>query len=141
MKSELKTFRDLKQLGFFLKENRRLQGKKIEDASNTLIIKKDILKKFEEGQIDIINNSYLRGFLNSYIKFLKLDKVCKIELLEEKKVSNLEKSNLQLETSEVKKNKYGSIIILLSISIMGSIYLLWNQKTYFNLYLIGSSIN
>lgn len=141
MKSELKTFRDLKQLGFFLKENRRLQGKKIEDASNTLIIKKDILKKFEEGQIDIINNSYLRGFLNSYIKFLKLDKVCKIELLEEKKVSSLEKSNLQLEISEVKKNKYGSIIILLSISIMGLIYLLWNQKTYFNLYLIGSSIN
>ena len=83
----------------------------------------------------------MKGFLNSYIKFLKLDNLCILNFIETKKVSKLEKSALQLESSELKKNKYSSIVILLSLIAISFIYLLWNKKTYLNLYLIGSHLN
>ena len=139
--SKIKIFTNLKELGIFLKENRELQNIKIEDASKLLLIKKDILDKFEKGEANIEQASYLKGFLNSYIKFLKLEDSCKLKFTETKKVSKLEKSNLQLESSELKKNKYSSIVILLSLIAISSIYLLWNKKTYLNLYLIGSHLN
>ena len=139
--SKVKTFTNLKELGDFLKENRELQNIKIEDASKLLLIKKDILDKFEKGEVNIQQASYLKGFLNSYIKFLKLDNLCVLKFIETKKVSKLEKSALQLESSELKKNKYSSIIILLSLIAISLTYLLWNKKTYLNLYLIGSHLN
>ena len=139
--SKIKTFTNLKELGDFLKENRELQNIKIEDASKLLLIKKDILDKFEKGEVNIQQASYLKGFLNSYIKFLKLDNLCILNFIETKKVSKLEKSALQLESSELKKNKYSSIVILLSLIAISFTYLLWNKKTYLNLYLIGSQLN
>ena len=139
--SEIKTFTNLKELGSFLKENRELQNIKIEDASKLLLIKKDILYKFEKGEANIEQAFYLKGFLNSYIKFLKLENLCILKFTETKKVSKLEKSNLQLESSELKKNKYSSIVILLSLIAISFTYLLWNKKTYLNLYLIGSHLN
>ena len=139
--SEIKTFTSLKELGSFLKENRELQNIKIEEASKLLFIKKDILDKFEKGEANIEQASYLKGFLISYIRFLKLENLCKLKFTEIKKVSKLEKSNLQLESSEIKKNKYSSIVILLSLVAISFIYLLWNKKTYLNLYLIGSHLN
>ena len=139
--TKIKTFTNLKELGDFLKENRELQNIKIEDASKLLLIKKDILDKFEKGEVNIQQASYLKGFLNSYIKFLKLDDLCVLDFIETKKVSKLEKSALQLESSELKKNKYSSIVILLSLIAISFTYLLWNKKTYLNLYLIGSQLN
>ena len=139
--SKVKTFTNLKELGDFLKENRELQNIKIEDASKLLLIKKNILDKFEKGEANIEQASYLKGFLNSYIKFLKLENLCILKFTETKKVSKLEKSNLQLESSELKKNKYSSIVILLSLTAISLTYLLWNKKTYLNLYLIGSNLN
>ena len=139
--SKIKTFTKLKELGSFLKENRELQNVKIEDASKLLLIKKEILDKFESGEVNIEEASYLKGFLNSYIKFLKLENLCILKFTETKKFSKLDKSNLQLESSGLKKNKYNSIIILLSLITVSFIYLLWNKKTYLNLYLIGSHLN
>ena len=139
--TELKIFTNLKELGSFLKKNRELQKIKIEDVSKLLLIKKDILNKFEKGELNIEQSSHLKGFLNSYIRFLKLESSCKLKLYETKKVSSLEKSNLQLESSGLKKNKYSSIIILLSLIAISLIYLFWNKKTYLNLYLIGSHLN
>ena len=139
--SKIKTFTSLKELGDFLKENRELQNIKIEDASKLLLIKKDILDKFEKGEVNIQQTSYLKGFLNSYIKFLKLDDLFVLDFIETKKVSKLEKSALQLESSELKKNKYSSIVILLSLIAVSFTYLFWNKKTYLNLYLIGSHLN
>ena len=139
--SKIKIFTNLKELGGFLKENRKLQNIKIEDASKLLLIKKDILDKFEKGEVNIQQASYLKGFLNSYIKFLKLDNLCILKFSETKKVSKLENSALQLESSELKKNKYSSIVILLSLIAISFIYLIWNKKTYLNLYLIGSHLN
>ena len=139
--SKIKIFTNLKELGGFLKENRKLQNIKIEDASKLLLIKKDILDKFEKGEVNIQQASYLKGFLNSYIKFLKLDNLCILNFIETKKVSKLEKSALQLERSEFKKNKYSSIVILLSLIAISFTYLLWNKKTYLKLYLLGSHLN
>ena len=139
--SKIKTFTDLKELGSFLKENRKRQNIKIDEVSKLLLIKKEILYKFEEGEAEIEQYSHLKGFLNSYIKFLKLENFCKLKFTETKKVSSLEKSNLQLERSKLKKNKYSSIVILLSLSAIGFVYLFWNKKTYLNLYLIGSHLN
>ena len=101
--SKIKTFTNLKELGSFLKENRELQKIEIEDASKLLLIKKEILVKFEKGEVNIEQASYLKGFLNSYIKFLKLENLCILKFTEIKKISKLEKSNLQLESSELKK--------------------------------------
>ncbi len=139
--SNIKTFTNLKELGNFLKEKRELQNIRIEDVSKRLLIKKEILDKFERGEVNIEHQSYLKGFLNSYIKFLKLESLCQLKFSETKKVSSLEKSNLQLESSELKKNKYSSIIILLSLIAISLIYLLFNKKTYLNLYLIGLHLN
>ena len=141
IKSELKTYTNLKDLGSFLKKNRRLQNIKLEQVSKLLLIKKEILSKFENGEINIEKKSYLKGFLNSYIKFLKLENLCEYKISQTKKVSNLKKSNLQLESSGLKKNKYSSIIILLSLISVSLIYLFWNKKTYLNLYLIGTHLN
>ena len=141
MNTGLKTYTDLKELGSFLKKHRRLQNIKLDQASKLLVIKKDILTKFENGDIKIEQQSYLKGFLNSYIKFLKLENLCEFEVSQKKKISNLKKSNLQLERSELKKSKYSSIIILFSLISVGLIYLFWNKKTYLNLYLIGTHLN
>ena len=139
--NKIKTFASLKELGCFLKENRKLQNIKLEDASKSLLIKKDILDKFEKGEVNIEQTFHFKGFLNSYIKFLKLENLCQLRFTETKKVSKLEKSNLQLESSELKKNKYSSIIILLSLIAVGLVYLFWNKNTYINLYFIGSHLN
>ena len=141
MNTGLKTYTNLKELGSFLKKNRRLQNIKLDQVSKLLLIKKDILTKFENGDIKIEQQSYLKGFLNSYIKFLKLENSCEFKISQKKKVSSLKKSNLQLESSEFKKNKYSSLIILLSLIAVSTIYLFWNKKTYLNLYLLGTYLN
>ena len=130
--SRIKIFTNFKELGTYLKENREQQNIKIEEASKLLLIKKEILDKFEKGEANIEQDSYLKGFLNSYIRFLKLENLCKLKFTETKKVSKLEKSNLQLESSELKKNKYSSIVILLSLIAISLVYLFWNKKTYLN---------
>ena len=137
---KIQIFSNLKELGNFLKENRILKNINIEDVSERLLIKKDIIEKFEKGEVNIEQNSHLKGFLNSYIKFLNLENLCKLKF-SETKVSSLEKSNLQLKSSGLKKNKYSSIVILLSLIAIGLTYLFWNKKTYLNLYLIGSHLN
>jgi cytoskeletal protein RodZ len=137
-------FKDLIQLGNFLKKERRLKGDKIEFIAKNLVIKKKILQSFENGTISIDefnSDAYLKGFIKSYIKYLKIDEVCNLDLLNQKKISNLRKSNLQLETSASKKNAYGSVIILISLVLLGLVYLFWNKQTYINLYLLGTAIN
>ena len=143
MTEEEKNFEDLVSLGSFLKKHRRLKGKKIELISKNLFIKKTIIKSFEEGSITIDkfhSDSYLKGFLKSYIKYLELDKICNLDLIEQKKISNLIQQNIQLETSNSKNTSYSSIIILISIILLGLVYLIWNKQTYTQLYLLGTSL-
>ena len=63
--SKIKTFTNLKELGSFLKENREFQNLEIEDVSKLLLIKKDILDKFEKGEVNIEHASYLKGFFHN----------------------------------------------------------------------------
>ena len=143
MTKEIKNFEDLVSLGSYLRKHRRLKGKKIELISKNLFIKKTIIKSFEEGSITIDkfhNDSYLKGFLKSYIKYLELDKTCNLDLIEQKKISKLNKTSIHLETADSKNNSYGSITILLSIILLGLVYLIWNKQTYTQLYLLGISL-
>ena len=143
MTEEIKKFEDLITLGSYLKKHRRLKGQKIEYIAKNLFIKKKIIKDFEEGSITIDNfhnDSYLKGFLKSYIKYLELDSFCDLDLIEQKKISKLHQSGLHLETSNSKKNSYGSLIILISIILMGLVYLIWNKQTYIQLYILGTSL-
>ena len=143
MTEEKKKFEDLTSLGSFLKKHRRLKGKKIDVVSKNLFIKKTIIQSFEEGSITLDkfhNNSYLMGFLKSYIKYLELEKTCNLDLIEQKKISNLNKTSIHLETSDSKNNSYGSITILISIILLGLVYLIWNKQTYTQLYLLGTSL-
>ena len=143
MTEEKKKFENLVSLGGYLRKHRRLKGKKIELVSKKLFIKKTIIKSFEEGSITIDkfhSDSYLKGFLKSYIKYLELDKTCNLDLIEQKKISNLNKTSIHLETSDSKNNSYGSITILISIILIGLVYLIWNKQTYTQLYLLGTSL-
>ena len=67
MTNNIKVFNNLKDMGSFLKKNRRLKGKKLNDIAKILVIKKDLLSDFEEGNItteNFDNNTHLKGFLN-----------------------------------------------------------------------------
>ena len=144
MNIDKKDFKDLLELGSFLKKHRRLKGEKIENIAKKLLIKKRILTSFEEGQVTFAifkQESYLKGFLISYVKYLGLDQICNLDILQQKKISNLNKSNLQLEVSGEKHNNSGSIIILLSLILIGLTYLIWSKQTYIQLYLLGVAIN
>ncbi|MDA9558384.1 helix-turn-helix domain-containing protein [Alphaproteobacteria bacterium] len=143
MTEEKKKFEDLVTLGGYLKKHRRLKGKKIELISKNLFIKKTIIKSFEEGSITLDkfqSDSYLKGFLKSYIKYLELDEYCNLDLIEKKKISNLNQTSLHLETSNLKNTSYGSITILISIILLGLVYLIWNKQTYTQLYILGTSL-
>ncbi|MAI02881.1 MAG: hypothetical protein CMP40_03525 [Rickettsiales bacterium] len=143
MTNNIKIFNNLKEIGSFLKKNRRLKGKKLYDIAKILVIKKDLLSDFEEGNITIEkfnNNSHLKGFLNSYIKYLNLEGVCRLNLLQSAKVSDLKKSNLRLKDISSKETKYGSLLILLSLILIGLTYLFWSKNTYLNLHLLSTAI-
>ena len=143
MTEEKKQFEDLISLGSYLKKHRRLKGQKIEYISKNLFIKKKIIQSFEAGSITIDkfhSDSYLKGFLKSYIKYLELDKNCNLDLIEQKKISNLNQPSLQLKTSNSKNTSYASLTILISIILLGLVYLIWNKQTYTQLYLLGTSL-
>ena len=143
MTNNIKVFNNLKDMGSFLKKNRRLKGKKLNDIAKILVIKKDLLSDFEEGNITMEkfnNNPHLKGFLNSYIKYLNLEGVCRLNLLQSTKVSDLKKSNLRLKDISSKETKYGSLLILLSLILIGLTYLFWSKNTYLNLHLLGTAI-
>ena len=143
MTNNIKIFNNLKEIGSFLKKNRRLKGKKLYDIAKILVIKKDLLSDFEEGNITMEkfnNNPHLKGFLNSYIKYLNLEGVCRLNLLQSTKVSDLKKSNLRLKDISSKETKYGSLLILLSLILIGLTYLFWSKNTYLNLHLLGTAI-
>ena len=142
--SENKVFKSFKELGTFLQKKRRIKGEKIDFISSNLIIKKQILKDIEEGALsskDFIDSPHLKGFLNSYIRYLKCENECKIDnLFNKRETSNMKNNNVSLELSSEKKSSYGSLIILFSLLIVGVVYLLWNKQTYQQLYNLGKLI-
>ena len=142
--SEIKSFNTFKELGSYIKKVRRTNNDKLNMISSHLIIKKKILHDIEEGNIsaeDFSTNTHLKGFLNSYMRYLNIHNTVRIQDALKQKPAPVKKANVSLENPKMKKNIYGSMFILLSIVLICLTYLLWNKQTYYHLYRLGESLN
>ena len=141
---EKKTFSNFVELGNFLKKKRREPGERIESIASKLLIKKIILQNIENGifnQEDYEKNNYLKGFLMTYMKELDIIKICNIENLFLKNILDIQNSNVSLDDSMSQKSKGGSLIILISLILLGLLFLFWNKDTYYNLYQMEKFLN
>ena len=128
---EKKTFSNFVELGNFLKKKRRETGERIESIASKLLIKKIILQNIENGifnQEDYEKNNYLKGFLMTYMKELDIIKICNIENLFLKNILDIQNSNVSLDDSMSQKSKGGSLIILISLILLGLLFLFWNKE-------------
>lgn len=142
--SEIKSFNTLKELGSYIKKVRRTNNEKLNLIATQLIIKKQILHDIEEGNVtaeEFTSNIHLKGFLNSYMRYLKINDNIKIEEFLKQKPASVKKTNVSLETNKTKKNIYGSMLILFSLVLICLTYLLWNKQTYYQLQKLGQSLN
>jgi len=130
MKQEKKTFKNFYELGSFIKKKRRETGERVESIASKLIIKKMILKNIENGtfsQNDYEKNSYLKGFLKTYMKDLGLLNNCDVENLFVNNSIDIKNSRVALDNNKVHSNKLGSLIILISLMLIGLLFLFWNK--------------
>ena len=137
MQQEKRIFKDFFELGTYLQKKRRETGARIESISSKLIIKKNILKNIENGsysKIDFEKNSYLKGFLKTYMRDLGIINECDLDNLFINNAIDIKKSCVSLDKDNADKNKFGSLIILLSLIFIGLLYLFWNKSTYYELF-------
>ena len=114
----MKSFNTFKELGSYIKKVRRNKNEKLASISGHLIIKKQILQDLEEGKIsasEFASNTHLKGFLNSYIRYLDLENQVKLDAVLKQKPTSVKNRNVSLEKTKEKKNIYGSMMILLSL--------------------------
>ena len=139
-----KIFNSFKELGSYLKRKRREGGERLESISSKLLIKKNILQNIENGIFDQSHyekNSYLKGFLKTYMKDLNVMEDCDIENLFLKNIIDIKSSTVSLDNAKVDKNRYGSLVILMSLVLLGLLFLLWNKSTYQKLYELEKYLN
>ncbi len=139
-----KIFYSFKELGSYLKKKRRESGERLESISSKLLIKKNILQNIENGIFDkghYEKNSYLKGFLKTYMKDLKVTGHCDIENLFLKNIIDIKSSTVSLDNARVDKNRFGSLVILMSLVLLGLLFLLWNKSTYQKLYQLEKYLN
>ena len=141
---EMKSFNTFKELGSYIKKVRRSKNEKLAFISRQLIIKKQILQDLEEGKIsatEFAANSHLKGFLNSYIRYLNLENQLRLDAVLKQKPTSVKNRNVSLEKTKERKNIYGSMMILLSLILICITYLIWNKNTYYHLYKLGETLN
>ena len=139
-----KTFNNFQELGTFIKKKRRETGERIESISSKLLIKKIILQNIENGiltQDDYEKNSYLKGFLKTYMKDLNIINDCDVENLFLKNIMGIKKTNVSLDKNKIEKSKYGSLVILTSLVLIGLLFLFWNKNTYQDLFELEKFLN
>lgn len=139
-----KTFTNFQELGTFIKKKRRETGERIESFSSKLLIKKIVLQNIENGiftQSDYEKSSYLKGFLKTYMKDLNVIDNCNIENLFLKKTIDIKSTSVSIDKNKAEKNKFGSLIILTSLIIVGLLFLFWNKSTYQELYELEKFLN
>ena len=137
MLQEKKIFKNFLELGTFIQKKRRETGERIEAISSKLLIKKSILKNIENGifsQNDYEKNSYLKRFLKTYMRDLKLLEVCDIENLFVNSSIDIKNSGVSLDNNKENDQKFGSLIILISLILIGILFLFWNRNTYYELF-------
>ena len=139
-----KIFYSFKELGSYLKRKRRESGERLESISSKLLIKKNILQNIENGIFDQSHyekNSYLKGFLKTYMKDLNIMEDCDIENLFLKNIIDIKRSTVSLDNAKIDKNRFGSLVILISLVLLGLLFLLWNKSTYQKLYELEKYLN
>ena len=139
-----KTFSNFQELGTFIKKKRRETGERIESIASKLLIKKLILQNIENGvltQTDYERNSYLKGFLKTYMKDLNIINDCDIESLFIKNIMDIKKTTVSLDNKKTEKSKFGSLIILTSFILIGLLFLFWNKSTYQELFELEKFLN
>ena len=139
-----KIFNSFKELGSYLKRKRREGGERLESVSSKLLIKKNILQNIENGIFDQSHyekNSYLKGFLKTYMKDLNVMENCDIENLFLKNIIDIKSSTVSLDNAKVDKNRFGSLVILISLVLLGLLFLFWNKSTYQKLYELEKYLN
>lgn len=139
-----KIFNSFKELGSYLKRKRRENGERLESVSSKLLIKKNILQNIENGIFDQSHyekNSYLKGFLKTYMKDLNIMEDCDIENLFLKNIIDIKSSTVSLDNVKLDKNRFGSLVILISLVFLGLLFLLWNKSTYQKLYELEKYLN
>ena len=139
-----KIFYSFKELGSYLKRKRREGGERLESVSSKLLIKKNILQNIENGIFDQSHyekNSYLKGFLKTYMKDLNIIEDCDIENLSLKNIIDIKTSTVSLDNAKMDKNRFGSLVILISLVLLGLLFLLWNKSTYQKLYELEKYLN
>ena len=139
-----KTFNNFGELGTFIKKKRRETGERIESIASKLLIKKTILQNIENGtftQSDYEKNSYLKGFLNTYMKDLQIINICDTENLFLKNTMEIKKTSVSIDKNNNDKNKFGSLIILTSLILIGLLFLIWNKETYNSLFELEKLLN
>ena len=139
-----KTFSNFKELGSFIKKRRRESGERIENISSKLLIKKNILQNIENGlfsQSDYEKNTYLKRFLKTYMKDLKIVDNCDVENLFFNNTVDIKQTNVSLDNTKTGKNKFGSLVILVSLILLGLLFLFWHKNTYQDLFELEKLLN
>ena len=83
----------------------------------------------------MIMKKYLfKRFLKTYMKDLGLLEECDIENLFINSSIDIKSSGVSLDNNKTSSNKFGSLIILVSLIFIGLLFLFWNRDTYYRLF-------
>ena len=102
------------------------------------------MQNIENGtftQSDYEKNSYLKGFLKTYMKDLNIINDCDVENLFLKNIMDIKQTNVSLDQNKIGKSKFGSLIILTSLVLIGLLFLFWNKSTYEDLFELAKFLN
>ena len=143
MKKNKSKFESFEELGIALKDKRKEKDENIESISRKLFIKKIYIEAIELGNLSkfSLKDTYIKGFIRSYSNYLDKNLSLDIENLFTLEKDNLKKTKVSLQITPPKEKVLGSIIILLSLIVMGAIYLIWQRQTYIDLYEIGQKLS
>ena len=75
------------------------------------------------------------------MKDLNIINNCNLENLFIKNMMDIKNANVSLDNTSIKKNRYGSLIVLLSLILIGLLFLLWNKSTYQDLFELEKLLN
>ena len=53
----------------------------------------------------------------------------------------IKKTNVSLDKNKIEKSKFGSLIILTSLVLIGLLFLFWNKSTYQDLFELEKFLN
>ncbi len=75
------------------------------------------------------------------MKDLNIINDCDVENLFLKNIMDIKQTNVSLDQNKIGKSKFGSLIILTSLVLIGLLFLFWNKSTYQELYELEKFLN